>query len=146
MGRRVGLSPAHQDVIWAIRGQAEHVGFVQTSTLCWSEFFANSRGEFWLLQHKERGVRWFEWLLETPGDQNSPQKARSQACSWDLRSRNCYQNNWLSSSWSFHHSTLRHWYQRERVLFAEPQFSAHLFPRETRSLTDDSFRLLPLVG
>lgn len=128
----VGWSPAPQDVTWAIREQVGHVGFVQKKALCWSEFLANSRGDFWLLQHKVRGVRLFKWLLETSGDQNSLRKleAKSVPETRGARIIRIISSNHPSS---FHHPTLRHGYQREIVLFTEPLFGAYLFPRETRS-------------
>lgn len=69
----VGQSPAPHDVTWAIGEQVRQVGFVQKA-LCWSEFFTDSRGKFWLLQHKARGVRLFKWLLKALGNQNSLRK------------------------------------------------------------------------
>lgn len=138
----MGQSLASQDVVWAMGEAAEHVGFVARRALCGSELLANSKSKFWLLKHKEVGVHYSNAFWESSGDQNRPQEARSKVCSCHL-SRNCSQNNPLPSFpvlVSFCFKSLI----PMTVLFAEPQFSAHLFSRETRPPYRHLFRLLPL--
>lgn len=92
------------------------------------------------LHTRREGLHYLNCFWEASGNQNRPQEARSKGCSCDLMIGNCYRDNWLQSFLvlvSFHLSFLVSFLvsvtdSKERILFAEPQFYAHLFSRETR--------------